>query len=671
MVTRDVAAEQRAVGAFRAANGGRMPDIYNNPADRAQVYKIAYPPSMGLPAELAGTVDQSLYAAGLTPANQQSNPLVNNSGTVITGPEGMQASTISSLQNATNQLEGPMSASNQNEFGRVLQDAIRRSAGTQNVQLGESKLMQAAGVTGYNALAQSLDSHKNEMVKSSGDLQRLVGDLTGAYKAQADDALAKYNIAYKQYEAESARLQESAMYAREQADYVKNLRLEQKITQENEAFKNRLNKESEPANFWAELGGGGTTSGGGDFDSFVNALSGQESGGTADPYKATNARTGASGKFQIMPGNWAGWAAEAGLKGASMTPENQEIVARYKLKQYYDKFGPELAAVAWYAGPGNAQRLKDGKTTLIGAGGKEYSPYAKQGAGNEPSVMEYAKSVMSKAGIGTSTSTTATGWSKAKGWVNGVQQVPAATTPTPTTPVTVNQTGIPSKAELEIAGLNIKGTKGTGPAQENYDKVAAQIWRSGGDEALWRFMKGQYVEGLSGTEKTNFQTIKDGADLYEQALALMDSMPNLKSGFYKKTSEGIKPYYFGTKDPEYIALIDVLAQAEAALRQGKFGVSLTPTEMALSKQYFLDTNDSPETIREKVEINKLLMDRSIQSRLYSSVGLPAPESYTKESILAAVRKAGGGGTTGTSQPSKMVVNGVTYVLQSNGKYAKQ
>ena len=122
-----------------------------------------------------------------------------------------------------------------------------------------------------------------------------------------------------------------------------------------------------------------------DREAFINAIAGQESGGD---YSAVNARTGASGKYQIMPENWPTWAEEAGLGAdAEMTPENQEIVARFKLGQYYDKYGARGAAVAWYGGEG---ALSYGEEALN----------RKQGEGNEPSINEYADSIMSRMGQG-------------------------------------------------------------------------------------------------------------------------------------------------------------------------------------------------------------------------------------------------------------------------------
>lgn len=132
----------------------------------------------------------------------------------------------------------------------------------------------------------------------------------------------------------------------------------------------------------------GFSEGGNEFDNLVAAIGGQESGGN---YNAKNGRTGASGKYQIMPDNWPSWSQEAGLPaGAEMTPENQEIVARFKLKQYYDKYGARGAAIAWYGGEGALNYSADAMNR-------------KQGNGDEPSINEYADSVLARMGTEHST----------------------------------------------------------------------------------------------------------------------------------------------------------------------------------------------------------------------------------------------------------------------------
>lgn len=131
-------------------------------------------------------------------------------------------------------------------------------------------------------------------------------------------------------------------------------------------------------------------------DDFFRAVGAQESGGN---YNAQNSRTGAFGKYQIMPKNWPSWAKEAGLsEGAEQTPENQEKVAKYKLGQYYDKYGAQGALVAWYAGEQNAKRWVDGEKDAIGENGQHYSWDAKQGNGDEPSIREYVNSALAQNG---------------------------------------------------------------------------------------------------------------------------------------------------------------------------------------------------------------------------------------------------------------------------------
>ncbi|MCK9521135.1 MAG: transglycosylase SLT domain-containing protein, partial [Dehalococcoidia bacterium] len=110
-----------------------------------------------------------------------------------------------------------------------------------------------------------------------------------------------------------------------------------------------------------------------------------ESGGD---YTVQHAKTGAYGKYQIMPANWAPWAKEAGLAAdAPMTPENQETVANFKWNQYMTRYGDDqLAATAWFAGPGAAQRLMNGDMTVLekqDANGTTVAEYIQKTTGRE------------------------------------------------------------------------------------------------------------------------------------------------------------------------------------------------------------------------------------------------------------------------------------------------
>ena len=66
-----------------------------------------------------------------------------------------------------------------------------------------------------------------------------------------------------------------------------------------------------------------------DLNRFLYALGQVESGGD---YNALNLKSGAYGKYQIMPANWPGWAKlYIGSSTASQSPTNQEKVARGKV----------------------------------------------------------------------------------------------------------------------------------------------------------------------------------------------------------------------------------------------------------------------------------------------------------------------------------------------------
>lgn len=135
-------------------------------------------------------------------------------------------------------------------------------------------------------------------------------------------------------------------------------------------------------------GGGYKPTGNTSFDKFMAAISGQESGGS---YGARNKDSGAMGKYQIMPGNLngsgRGWDFEAlGHDVSSQqfmsSPQLQEQIAAYKMKQYYDKWGPRGAAIAWYAGPGavNNKNLNASQ-------------------GNYPSISQYVQSILRRLGL--------------------------------------------------------------------------------------------------------------------------------------------------------------------------------------------------------------------------------------------------------------------------------
>lgn len=134
----------------------------------------------------------------------------------------------------------------------------------------------------------------------------------------------------------------------------------QREAQYNSLVQQRQNANDMQSGFGAV--GGSSGGGGGGFQSFMNSIGMKES---SNNYSARNNYSGAMGKYQIMPsnikGSGRGWDYEAlgydiSTSAFMKSPEIQEKIASYKLQQYYNKYGPAGAAIAWYAGPGLAAK---------------------------------------------------------------------------------------------------------------------------------------------------------------------------------------------------------------------------------------------------------------------------------------------------------------------------
>ena len=139
---------------------------------------------------------------------------------------------------------------------------------------------------------------------------------------------------------------------------------------------------------WGGFGGAGQGGkAGSEVERFIQAISAQESG---HDYGAVNSRTGALGKYQVMPQNLTGWGKQAGKKnvgwdyealGRDITPQQylkspqlQEQIARHQLGKAQGKYGSEGAARWWYSN--NA------------------APSDKRPNAGEPTPNEYASNVL-------------------------------------------------------------------------------------------------------------------------------------------------------------------------------------------------------------------------------------------------------------------------------------
>jgi len=113
---------------------------------------------------------------------------------------------------------------------------------------------------------------------------------------------------------------------------------------------------------------------------FMNAVGKIESNGR---YNARNSRTGAIGKYQVMPSNWPGWAKKyLGHPKAKPTPQNQELVARGKFIDLYNWLGSWPAVAHWW---------------LTGSGERNPSNWSSRSASYVAKVMTVMASASDKA----------------------------------------------------------------------------------------------------------------------------------------------------------------------------------------------------------------------------------------------------------------------------------
>ncbi|ASP92472.1 hypothetical protein GHK61_34260 [Sinorhizobium meliloti] len=146
-----------------------------------------------------------------------------------------------------------------------------------------------------------------------------------------------------------------------------------------------------PSSMGINPASGGASGGSG---SYRDAIASIESAGSGD-YKAvgpTHPKMGpALGRYQIMEANVGPWSRE--VLGREVTPDEfmanpqlQDAIFDGKFNSYVQKFGPEGAAQAWFAGPGGVGKTnrKDSLGTDVGTYGRKFmsalGPQAQQPA---------------------------------------------------------------------------------------------------------------------------------------------------------------------------------------------------------------------------------------------------------------------------------------------------
>lgn len=236
-------------------------------------------------------------------------------------------------------------------------------------------------------------------------------------------------------------------------------------------------------------GGSLAASGAGDMDRWSAGISNNESGGDygkLGPVTKTGDR--AYGKYQVMGENIPAWTKEA--LGQGMTPEQflankdaQDKVFRTKFGQYAQKYGPEGAAKAWFAGEGgmNNPGAKDQLGTTVAG----YADKFNAGAGISPPAS--SAPVPAQAAPGNTISPMPGGGNS--------QRLQAA--------IQLSMSGDPRKAALGNAIVNtfLKTDTEIPPALKEYGFAQRQAAASG--ETIPSFSEWQKDQKRAGAQQTS------------------------------------------------------------------------------------------------------------------------------------------------------------------------
>jgi hypothetical protein len=169
----------------------------------------------------------------------------------------------------------------------------------------------------------------------------------------------------------------------------------------------RLSQQQSQANYAGGQGGGssstykftGNGKGQNTFDNFVQAIIKKESGGR---YGVKGVPVGSKGNraygaYQVMASNIPSWSKT--VLGRSITPEQylnspklQDQIAQHYLRNYYNKYGPAGAAVAWYAGEGTARKW-------VKSHGVGFNQEQRASGKAFPSISAYAYDILKKMGL--------------------------------------------------------------------------------------------------------------------------------------------------------------------------------------------------------------------------------------------------------------------------------
>lgn len=182
---------------------------------------------------------------------------------------------------------------------------------------------------------------------------------------------------------------------------------------------------------------------------------------------------------------------------------------------------------------------------------------------------------------------------------------------------------------LKLAAANIGAIVAkTGPAQKIF-KNGYNTALSQGEDSAWRYLRNQYSNNvLAGKQQEDYFNVQDGLAGYQSALSFLEENPDLNTGFYKATAEGLKPKFNIPKDQRYATLLSLINQAETPIRKKNYGTAITGNELVTSQRSLFNEGDDRNTVLLKLRQGIVALDNGLNRGMSEAYGLPfTPKPY--------------------------------------------
>jgi len=183
---------------------------------------------------------------------------------------------------------------------------------------------------------------------------------------------------------------------------------------------------------------------------------------------------------------------------------------------------------------------------------------------------------------------------------------------------------------LGLLASNIRALVGTTKPNAAAFDAGLKNARAAGPEAERSYLMAQFIDKvLTGKEKTDYYNLYEGSNAYAEAIDFLEKNPDMNMGFYKATSEGLKPKLGMPQDPRYAVLLALINRAETPIRLATAGTALTPLEKETSERSLFSKESDVRVVLAKMQANRILYENALARKLQIGAGVTAEVAGVK------------------------------------------